>query len=163
MVQRTRGTSPEVRHQSTTEGRNYAQRRNAVGNHESRSAEFGRSLTRNLNYSLRESVSTSRAFAPMWGRRGAPMGQTSRPITRSLWSYPSSPPPLPSPAAIMDNIFRLAILSAIYFTTSTSPRNRRKRRLKFHVTPICCTIYRTYIVHTTLYHVACKFIFMYLS
>jgi len=52
----------------------------SVRNRGSRSAEFERSLTRNLNYSLRKRVSTSNTLAPMgypWGIR-----QTFQPITK---------------------------------------------------------------------------------
>lgn len=65
----------------------------SAGNRGSRSAEFERSLTRNLNYSLRKSVSTSNTLAPIeypWGIR-----QTFQPITK--------PPCTPG---TMDNTFR---------------------------------------------------------
>ena len=72
-------------------GRNYVKRWNRVGNRESRTAELRRSLTRNLNYSLRENVSTSivsskprRAFARRFSRLCW--------LCRKQWLIP---PPLP--------------------------------------------------------------------
>lgn len=53
-------------------GRNYAKHRNLLATAEATVQSSGRSLTRNLNYSLRKSVSTFNTLAPIgypWGIR----------------------------------------------------------------------------------------------
>ncbi|KAL0100799.1 hypothetical protein PUN28_019287 [Cardiocondyla obscurior] len=108
----------------------------SVGNRGSRSAEFERSLTRNLNYSLRKSVSTSNTLAPeQWiiPFRATPPRQLTSPLNSRGWIRNIC---ICVACGYTNFIIRLQVFTKYQFADASINRAQIETR---DIPPVCCT------------------------